>query len=207
MITPFDLREAASMSVAVLAPALDKSWSASAGELDWSCHQTADHIPEAMLFYSVQLATQADHRVPKVRQGEHYATVEQAVGAIGSAAAVLAEVAVGAGPEARGFHPAGMADTEGFLAMGVDEILVHTWDIAQGLGLEFHPPAGLVDRVLSRLFPWAPEGAQPWPALLWCNGRMELDGHPRLDDDWYWQCAPLSEWDGTIKKRTEPPPG
>ena len=37
--------------------------------------------------------------------------------------------------------------------------------------------------------------ADPWPALLWANGRIDLPGQER-QVDWRWQCAPLEEWDG-----------
>jgi hypothetical protein len=116
-------------------------------------------------------------------------------------AAVLADVVRAAPPAARAFHPAGVADPSGFAAMGCDEILVHTGDIATGLGIGFEPPAGLCARVLARLFPWAPGDAEPWPALQWANGRIGLPGHERQDADWYWHCAPLEEWDGTLARR------
>jgi hypothetical protein len=82
----------------------------------------------------------------------------------------------------------------GFAAMACDELLVHTDDAARGLGVPFTPPDGLVLATLTRLFPWAP-GTDPWPALLWCNGRVALPGLPR-QSRWAWHCAPLEEWDG-----------
>ena len=75
------------------------------------------------------------------------------------------------------------------------ELLVHTDDAARGLRLAFTPPTDLVGATLERLFPWAPADADPWPALLWANGRIDLPGHDR-QVDWRWQCAPLEEWDG-----------
>ena len=44
-------------------------------------------------------------------------------------------------------------------------------------------------------FPWAPADADPWAALLWANGRIDLPGQQR-QVDWRWHCAPLEEWDG-----------
>ncbi|MDT4892660.1 MAG: hypothetical protein QOE97_1695, partial [Pseudonocardiales bacterium] len=62
-------------------------------------------------------------------------------------------------------------------ALGVNEILVHTYDIAQGLGVSWLPPELLVDALLARLFPDAPAG-DPVQILLWSTGRAELDGQP-----------------------------
>ena len=88
--------------------------------------------------------------------------------------AALAFVVDGVPPGHRGCHPDGLADASGFAAMGCDELLVHTWDAARGLGLDFQPPSVLSQMVLRRLFPWAPEDTDPWPTLLWANGRAEL---------------------------------
>jgi hypothetical protein len=100
-----------------------------------------------------------------------------------------------------------MGDAAGFLAMACEEILVHTDDIARGLGLVFRPAdEGLVRRVAARIFPWAPADADPWNALCWGAGRIALPDRPRLGLDWWFHPAPLSEWDGTIKHRTEGTP-
>jgi hypothetical protein len=92
-------------------------------------------------------------------------------------------------PRVRGYHSFGVSDPEGFAAMGVVETLVHTHDLAEGLGLSWTPPASLCSRVLARLFPDAPETTDPWLTLLWATGRAELAGRPRLST-WQWQGAP-----------------
>ena len=109
-----------------------------------------------------------------------------------------AEVVKAAPPEARGFHQTGFADPSGFAAMGCDEVLIHTDDIARAFGLFFTPPDELCRRVLRRLFPWAPEDGDGWSVLRWANGRMALPGRERLGEDWPWHSAPLSEWDGSM---------
>ena len=43
--------------------------------------------------------------------------------------------------------------------------------------------------------PFGPADADPWAALLWANGRIDLPGQQR-QVDWRWHCAPLEEWDG-----------
>jgi hypothetical protein len=94
-------------------------------------------------------------------------------------------------PSVRAYHGFGVSDPEGFAAMGVVETLVHTGDLADGLGLAWDPPAALCARVLHRLFPDAPPDTDPWRTLLWATGRAELPGRPRLTS-WRWYGEPLS---------------
>jgi hypothetical protein len=115
---------------------------------------------------------------------------------LGAAAEVLARVVDAADPAERGAHSWGLADASGFAGMGCAELLLHAWDVADGRGLDWAPPAPLADTVLARLFPWAPRDADPWAALLWATGRGELPGREPVTT-WRWHCAPLSEWDGT----------
>ncbi|MGW7627719.1 hypothetical protein ACWGKO_02125 [Streptomyces griseoincarnatus] len=80
--------------------------------------------------------------------------------------------------------------TDGYLpvaAMGVAETLLHTYDIARGLSVDWLPPAGPSAAVLDRLFPAAPPG-DPARVLLWCTGRGDLDGLPRRTS-WVWEAA------------------
>jgi hypothetical protein len=87
--------------------------------------------------------------------------------------------------------PSGMADPEGFAAMGCVELLVHGNDIAEGLGVTFDPPREPCARTVERLFPTAPVSDDPWRLLLWAAGRDALPGHPRREE-WRWHGAPPS---------------
>jgi hypothetical protein len=89
----------------------------------------------------------------------------------------------------RAHHVFGESDPAGFAAMGVVETLVHTHDVATGLGLDLTPPDRLCDRVLTRLFPDAPAGGDRWRTLLWATGRAELPGRARLTT-WRWHGTP-----------------
>jgi hypothetical protein len=204
-VLPDDLLGAAAVCREALAPAVGADWGRRAGELAWTCRRTLDHIPDALLLYAGMLAIRAEGRVPVVRDGDVDQPIEGLLGLVAIGAAVLAEVARAAPEGARAFHPAGRADACGFVAMGCTEILVHTADIARGLGLDFRPPDDLAGRVLARLFPWAPADGDPWAALLWAAGRGGLPGRERPGPDWYWHSAPLTEWDGTVKRRAAPP--
>jgi hypothetical protein len=201
-VLPDDVISAGDWCRDALGAALDQDWDVPAGDLDWSCARTVEHIANANLRYALHFASRATGPLPRVRQHDEKLTRDDLLALVGAAAATLAETTRDAPGDARGFHPAGMADAEGFLAMGCDEVLVHTYDVATGLGRAFDPPADLSRRVVERLFPWAPIDAEPWATLLWANGRSALGEAGRLDADWSWHCAPLIEWDGSANRRT-----
>lgn len=203
-VTPDDVVEAAARCRAALVGAVDGDWSGSAGDLEWSCARTVEHMGNATLRYATHLASRATEPLPRLRRHDPDLGHGELLVLVQAGAATLAETARAAPASARAYHPAGMADAEGFLAMGCDEILVHTYDVARGLDLEVEPASDLAARVVARLFPWAPTDGDPWETLLWANGRAALPGHKRLDADWHWQCAPLAEWDGMSKKRKAP---
>jgi hypothetical protein len=203
MITADDLLTASASSLQALEPLLDSArWDERAGELDWTCRRTLDHVADALSLYAGNLATRTQTQRPRMRDGNPTQPLPAMLATTATAAAVLAAVARDAPPETRAYHPAGMADVSGFIAMGCAEVLIHTEDICIGLGGEYRGPDELTALVVARLFPWAPAHGDPWELLRWCMGRAPLPEHPRLAPDWWWQCAPLDEWDGTMRART-----
>jgi hypothetical protein len=146
------------------------------------------------------MANRATEALPPFRTEDPAQPPAELLPAVCSLASLLVEVMRAAPPGTRAFHSAGLADVQGFIAMGCDETLIHTADIALGLGHPFRPPDDLCARVVARLFPWAPDGHTGWETLRWANGRAPLPDHDRLGPDWSWHCAPLTEWDGTFKK-------
>ena len=98
---------------------------------------------------------------------------------------LLSAVARTRGADARGWHPYGVSDPDGFAAMGTVETLLHLYDVAGPLGLAWHPDPDVVRRVLERLFPGEPT-AEPWPSLLAATGRAGSDR-----TQW--------RWDGTVR--------
>lgn len=166
-------------------------WDRPAPDLEWTLRETLVHLVSSVLFYAGNLATRADEP-QSAGDAESTLPLEFLVSALATRAAVLAEVCAAAPDDARG---AG-ADPGGTTAVGCDEMLIHTYDIAGGLGVAFTPPGDVSARVLARLFPWAPAGGDPWAALLWANGRAPLGDRPRLGPDWKIHLAPLEGWDG-----------
>ncbi|WP_026923920.1 maleylpyruvate isomerase N-terminal domain-containing protein [Glycomyces arizonensis] len=202
-----DVELAVDLAVYRLRKAELDAWDYRAGTLKWTCWETVEHIADDLFAYAVQMGPRhppINGHVPFVceprRSGGPASTVfaEREAGPEGllqvleASAALLAAMVRTMPPEVRAHHVMGLSDPEGFAAMGVVEILVHTHDLAEGLGLEWDPPAELCARVLARLFPDAPTDTEPWPTLLWATGRGTLPGRARLTR-WRWHAAPADE--------------
>jgi hypothetical protein len=180
------VQEAVDEMLHVLSPLADADWFVPAGSLTWSCWETANHVAHDLGAYAGQIAGQArtaylpfDVVVALVPARDVLAVIE-ACGRLLAAAVEYAE------PDALGWHW-GLADASGFAAMGVAEILVHTYDITLGLGVDWRPPAALSQFVIDRLLPDAPPGPSS-DVVLWATGRGDLPGHPRITT-WVWQAA------------------
>ncbi|MEX2421758.1 MAG: hypothetical protein WD670_08075, partial [Actinomycetota bacterium] len=154
-VTPEDVRATASVCRRALEPSVDSDWDRPAGELEWSCRTTLAHVLAALLYYAINLATRSTE-LRNSGQADPSLPIAELLDALEGRAAVLAEVCAAARPGARGAHDWGMPDATGFSALACDEMLLHTSDIAMGLGVTFHPPRDVCARVLVRLFPWAP---------------------------------------------------
>ncbi|MFI8189641.1 GNAT family N-acetyltransferase [Streptomyces sp. NPDC085946] len=199
--------EAVADCVALLGTVVDRDWQAArAGRLEWSCHETAVHIASDLVSYAGQLAGRAqDGYVPfdiTLDEGTGNAGLLDVIRTTG---ALLAAAVRTAPPGARAFHPYPFrsADREGFAAMGVAEVLLHTHDIAEGLGVPHEPPAGLCSFVLTRLFPHVRPGPTPWPTLLWATGRGELPGRAPVTA-WRWCNAPVLPTDRLVLQSVTP---
>ncbi|MFW5416174.1 maleylpyruvate isomerase N-terminal domain-containing protein [Nocardiopsis sp. CNT-189] len=179
-------------SVAACAAALrrgaDADWSAPAGGLDWTCTATAVHVWDDMFGYATQLTgRRTGGYVAFEVVADDGVTPEQLAQGLEASGGVLAAAVRTTPPEVRAWHPYGDAGPIGFAAMGMVEALVHTHDIAAGLGLEFTPPEEPVARALARLFPQAPGTGDPWAELLWCTGRGALPGRAAVEGAWRWR--------------------
>jgi len=191
------LAQSARASTSFLSRTLELDWDGPIPDMTWSVREVVAHISEVLLWYSTDLSaekTELSTMDLKVRPTDDPADLIRTITAFSS---MLGYVVDGVPPGHRGWHPDGLADSTGFAAMGCDEILIHTYDAALGLGLGFEPSEVLSQAVLRRLFPWAPKDTDIWQTLLWANGRRELQDRPR-QVRWHRHPAPLSEWDGTV---------
>ncbi|WP_438817310.1 GNAT family N-acetyltransferase [Streptomyces actuosus] len=183
-----------------LRPAADRDWDAvRAGRLEWSCRRTAEHIASDLIAYAGQLAGRVQNRYAPFEitfegseDGLEPAGTADVLDVIGTTGALLAAAVRTAPREARAFHPFpfGGADRSGFAAMGVTEVLLHTHDIAEGLGVAYEPPAQLAEDVLTLLFPHVRPGSAAWPTLLWATGRGDLPGRAPVTR-WHWYLPPV----------------
>lgn len=205
-VTADDLDEAVQLALAVLREVPATAWDDKAGTLEWTCWETVEHLADDLFFYAAQLGPRTppmDGEVPFAgesrRPGGPVNSVhaDREAGPAGlsqvleACGALLVAMVRTTSPQVRAHHVYGASDPEGFAAMGVVETLVHTHDLAQGLGLAWNPPADICARVLTRLFPDVPTGDEPWSALLWATGRAGLGDRPRRTT-WRWNGVPRS---------------
>ncbi|GAA2580245.1 hypothetical protein GCM10010435_66950 [Winogradskya consettensis] len=194
-VTADDVDLAVRLAVEVLRDAPPQGWGGKAGSLDWDCWETAEHLANDLFYYAAQLGPQSpplDTHVPFALSRDRpdapatFLSADRAAGPAGllqvleTCGALLVAMVRTTPPQVRAHHAAGVSDPEGFAALGLQETLVHMHDLTKGLGLAWAPPADLCSRLLARLFPEAPGGADPWLTLLWATGRGSLEGHPRL---------------------------
>ena len=191
-VTADDLDSVISCVMSGLLPIADRDWSVRAGSLAWDCWHTAEHIGDCLMSYAWQLAVQPTTRyVRAIATAEKDASPAEVLEFAVTGGRILASMVRTSRPHVRAYHPAGMADPEGFAALGCYEALLHGNDIARGFGLGLDPPGDLCRRVLTRLFPDAAAGPDPWTALRWAGGRVEIPGQPR-PDRYYPHPAPLT---------------
>ncbi|NKZ08332.1 DinB family protein [Actinomadura latina] len=199
-----DLELAVQLAISVLRTAPPDTWDAKAGSLEWTCWETVEHLSDDLFAYAAQLGPKTppvDDTVPFVWESRRPSGPANVIHAnpeagpdgllqvLDACGGLLVAMVRTTSPDVRAHHVFGVADAEGFAAMGIAETLVHTHDLAEGLGLPWDPPAGLCSRVLGRLFPDAPPDTAPWPALLWVTGRTDLPGRPR-PTSWRWHASP-----------------
>ncbi|MGH9001362.1 MAG: hypothetical protein ACRDY7_18455 [Acidimicrobiia bacterium] len=193
-VTADDLDAAISSVATALRPATSRDWLAAAGTGDWDCWHTAEHIGDCLLSYGAQLIAQPTTRYVRfLATADKDATSAEVLEFAVTGAGMLSAVVRTAASSVRAYHPAGMADPEGFAGMGCVEALVHGEDMARGLGVAVDPPRDLCERVLARMFPDVSAdiaGTDPWTALLWATDRTELPGR-RRQEGWRWRASPL----------------
>ncbi len=169
-----DVEAALAEVMTTLRPHTGRDWDVPAGPLEWTCRRTAAHVAHDLLAYAAQVAGAArDGYLPLDLTVRDTAVPGEVLDVVQACGTLLVRALAGADGGDRAWHW-GPTDPGGFAALGVDELLVHTWDITQGLGVAWRPPPGPSAAVVARLFP-----DHPGADLLWCTGRVALPGRPR----------------------------
>ncbi|MEU7556147.1 GNAT family N-acetyltransferase [Streptomyces sp. NPDC044571] len=190
---PQSIELATASSARALRSVAHLDWSVPAAGLEWSCQHTAVHMARAFTRYGAQLTTRAAGAFVPVEVTAAPGTGPAGLIEVLEATAGLLSAAVAAArPGDRAWHPYGTVGPDGYAAVGVLEMLVHTRDILGGLGVrDQEPDASLCAQVLDLLFPQVPRGiAGPWQTLLWATGRGELPGLP-AQRVWRWYGEPV----------------
>ena len=184
-----DVEAAVAEMVAVLAPHIAADWSVRAGALEWSCWSTAAHVAHDLLAYAGQVVGGAtEGYLPCDLVTARDASPRQVLSVVEACGRLLGNAVGNASGGPVAWHW-GMSDAAGFAAMGIAEVLLHTYDISQGLGVTWLPPDSLAQLVVARLLPDAPPGRAA-EILLWASGRADIKGHQRVTD-WVWRVAQL----------------
>jgi hypothetical protein len=179
---------AAQIKVA-LTPLANADWTTRARDLEWTCRETAVHLGDSLFAQAAQLVAGPLHDwVPAEVRIDPAAAPDQVLRMVDACAGLLRAAAATADAGLRAWHPAGVADPSGWIAMGITEGLVHAWDITAALGSDWRPPADLAAQAVARLFPDAPAG-EPADVLLWCAGRIALPDRARQGPRWRWHSS------------------
>ena len=166
-----DVVAAAAAAEAALRPVAGRDWSVRAGPLEWDVEQTISHMIGATAQYTLYLASRCEHFIGVAVTRWPDATNEEVIGSIIPVAAGLAAVAAVTPPGVRAYHVSGPSSAADYVGRACVELLVHTDDALNGLGVAFAPPEDLCQRVLGQQFPDAEGSGGAWHALLAANGR------------------------------------
>ncbi|MFI2240635.1 maleylpyruvate isomerase N-terminal domain-containing protein [Streptomyces chrestomyceticus] len=171
-----------------------QDWSRPADGLTWTCRETLGHLALGLTGYAgLLIARPTDRYITLFASLDPEAPVPACLEGLHIASRLLGATVRDTPADVRAWHPWGHADAVGFAAMGVTELLLHTYDITRALGVTWAPDDDPCTAVLTRLFPDAPAtppGYGPSDTLLQCTGRAALPGLPRRAE---WQ------WDGSVR--------
>lgn len=162
-------------------------WSQPAGTLSWSVAQTVDHLVDGFGWLALQTVEPRCGRVRVDVVVHAQAPEEDRIGAVQAAHHLLRAVLARTPADHRIWHPFGITDASGILAMAVAETMLHGHDVGVlDLG---SAPVTLAHRIIDRLLPDHAGQPDPWDCLLWATGRLSLPGRADVTS-WQWQVDP-----------------
>src|SRR4051794_21496044 len=160
----------------------DRDWSAKAGTVDWTCRQTADHAVDCTFAPAFMLASRKQDAYPDmgaIWSCGPEASPAQLAQALEVASRVLVAVVADAPPHCRAVirrrPQIELAPPSDFLPRAAVELILHSHDVCQGLGVAFEPSSDLCANLISHTerSPWSLPGWRtpvasddPWGELL-----------------------------------------
>ncbi len=171
-------RSIACVAAGTLRATCDHDWSGPAGPLSWSCRETAGHIVDVVFSYALQLAAEAKTGyVPfdELRPLPE-AQPRDIVDAFAAVARMFAAVLASAPAETRAWHSLGMLSPGQWAGLGANEVLVHTFDICDGLGVAFAPGGELCEATLDDMLRLHNRRRDSLSAIEPCAALLELSG-------------------------------
>jgi hypothetical protein len=171
MLVPDDVVAAGATAEAALKPVVGRDWSVRAGPLEWDVEQTITHMIAATAKYTLYLASRCEHFIGLSLTRWPDATNEEVIDSVLPVATGLAAVAAITPSAVRAYHVTGPSSAADYVGRACVELLVHTDDALNGLGVAFAPPADLCQRVLAQQFPDAAAPGNAWHGLLAASGR------------------------------------
>jgi hypothetical protein len=186
-----DLERAVRMMGEVLEPLSARDWSVAAGTLDWTCAQTLAHIGHQLLTYATEVAGRVQDSDLVIRAD---APVPDTLAAVEACGGLLVAALRASAPDTRAWR-SGSWDASGFAALGVAEVVLHTYDIVQGLEVDWRPPAKFSTRILARLAPDAAAQQRQKTGRRRHSTQVLLGHTGRLGDVglWQWRIAPQEQ--------------
>lgn len=161
--------------------------------MDWSSRQTVDHVCNTLAFYCNHAVLAARDHEPRIRSlGDASLTDKELARSVNAWVALLDLVLRSSEEDLLAWHPLGLTDVEGFLALACNELVVHTYDVARAHGTQLNLDQELCERLLRRLFPDVRIEADEAAAelLLWANGRLSTENRAQREG-WRSHPAPL----------------
>ena len=168
-----DFEKASQACVAALEEAVDRDWTVAAGSLTWSCWQTADHLVDVIFSYAFQIAARpekSDLAFDELRAAPEAPASHLVNGLLAVSRMMTSTMRSSPSGVTIPWHGQPI-DLRSWAAMGTREIILHTHDIATGLGVPYAPEADLAAAVLAFAHPDADPGHDPWASLVRASGR------------------------------------
>jgi len=167
------------LSLEALADVRDADWTSKAGELEWSCWRTADHLIDCIFSYALQIGARAQSGYIPIKElhARPEAVPVDLIAGLRGVTALFLGVVRDAPSGLTAFDGVLQLDLSDWCARASYELAIHTHDVTSGLAGVFVPPPQICGSILESDSLWMLDREQanaesdPWFALLRGSGR------------------------------------